>query len=285
MILSFHPCFTADFQIILGARSLDPEDILIINKADAVILPQGYSYEMYLACKERCKNIFPNYDSRYEYPGKTGQIRLFKKMYLPHPKSFLWESVQEFRRALKEREIYPPEKSFFIKSDKGHEGSGIYPVKDYDSLEIALGRLSLLEKSGSGEFITQELVPSRGNVLRVVIMGKNLISYWKRPKKKNGLVTTISRGAEIDKDWREDLQKKGRYLAGKLSSVSGINLAAVDMVFPLEMPDPSPLLLEINYYFGRRGLGGSMKYYGLLFETIREWLSEKGLDPDGINII
>lgn len=285
MILSLHPCFTADFQIIPGSRGLGHEDISIIRKADAIILPQGCSYEIYLACKDRCKNIFPDYYIRFKYPGKTGQIRLFEKMHLPHPKSFIWESVEEFRKVYKEGKIYSPEKPFLLKSDYGHEGSGIYLVQDNDSLEIALDRLSLVARSGSGRFISQEMIPSRGNVLRVVIMGKNLISYWKRPKEKNGLITTVSRGAKIDRDWRKDLQKKGRDLAGRLSSLSGINLAAVDIIFPQEMSDPSPLLLEINYYFGRRGLGGSLNYYGLLFETIREWLSEKGLNSDGITMI
>ena len=32
------------------------------------------------------------------------------------------------------------------------------------------------------------------------------------------------------------------------------------------------MLLEINYFFGRKGLGGSEAYYKILHEEIRTWL-------------
>ncbi len=36
MILSFHPCITADHQIILGSRSPNRSDALMAARADAV---------------------------------------------------------------------------------------------------------------------------------------------------------------------------------------------------------------------------------------------------------
>jgi ribosomal protein S6--L-glutamate ligase len=33
------------------------------------------------------------------------------------------------------------------------------------------------------------------------------------------------------------------------------------------------MLLEINYYFGRKGLGGSEAYYKILRKEIQAWLS------------
>jgi hypothetical protein len=39
MILSFHPCFVADAQIILGDRKLDSTDFSLINRAEAIVLP------------------------------------------------------------------------------------------------------------------------------------------------------------------------------------------------------------------------------------------------------
>jgi ribosomal protein S6--L-glutamate ligase len=60
---------------------------------------------------------------------------------------------------------------------------------------------------------------------------------------------------------------------------SGINLAGVDFIFDLTQADPAAHILEINYYFGRRGLGGSRSFYRLLYEAIREWLGSLGLDP------
>ncbi|MBW1888483.1 MAG: hypothetical protein JRI52_09070, partial [Deltaproteobacteria bacterium] len=71
----------------------------------------------------------------------------------------------------------------------------------------------------------------------------------------------------------------------KLSRATCINLAAIDFVFPFDRPDPYPLFLEINYYFGRRGLGGSLNYYRLLFEAVQEWLKENGLDPESVELV
>ncbi len=55
---------------------------------------------------------------------------------------------------------------------------------------------------------------------------------------------------------------------------TGINLAGFDLVFP----DNSdvPLFLEINYTFGRAGLGGSDTFYGLLKGEIDKWLEACG---------
>jgi ribosomal protein S6--L-glutamate ligase len=50
----------------------------------------------------------------------------------------------------------------------------------------------------------------------------------------------------------------------------------LDVIFPTEIDDPEPLLLEINYFFGRKGLGGSVAYYQILLEEIQSWLA--GLD-------
>ena len=139
-------------------------------------------------------------------------------------------------------------------------------------------------RSGSPAFISQELIPTNGNVLRVVIIGLKMITYWKRAGSSGQIITTIKKGARIDRDWRIDLQEKGRALTQKFSDATGINLAAVDLVFPFNQAGPEPLFIEINYYFGRRGLGGSLKYYRLLFAAIKEWLNKKGFDPKSIKL-
>ena len=69
-----------------------------------------------------------------------------------------------------------------------------------------------------------------------------------------------------------------------MSAKTGINLAAVDFIFSFSEKDPEPLFLEINYYFGRRGIGGSERYYQLLYEAVRGWLAEAGLDPDAVRL-
>jgi ribosomal protein S6--L-glutamate ligase len=285
MILSFHPCFVADVQIILGDRTLNSDDFALIREAGAIILPQSCTLELYESCRNSSAILFPDYRARFKYPGKVGQSLLFKELKCPHPETTRWPSVEKFRKAYLKTEDFPHEIPFLLKADKSHEGEGIYLVGDRRALESSLENLRRLEKSGSSGFVSQDLIPSGGNVLRVVIVGRRMIAYWKRPEKPGQTITTIGRGAKIDKDWKADLQEKGKIWAQEFSVATGINLAALDFVFRLARPDPQPLFLEVNYYFGRQGLGGSLNYYGLLYDALREWLTEKGFDPESVRLV
>ncbi|MFH1292935.1 MAG: hypothetical protein ABIJ44_02250, partial [Pseudomonadota bacterium] len=182
-------------------------------------------------------------------------------------------------------ELFPHNLPFLIKDDKSHEADGVYFVEDRSSLSEALDYLILRERSGMPGFVTQELVPSGGNVLRAVIIVRQIITYWKRPNKPGQVITTISRDAIIDSEWRPDLQKKGKEQAHALTEKTGINLAAVDFVFPFSLKDPEPFILEINYFFGRRGLGGTENYYRLLYQAVQDWLVEAGLDPKSVRLV
>jgi len=71
-------------------------------------------------------------------------------------------------------------------------------------------------------------------------------------------------------------------LVKQLISKTGLNLAAVDIIF---RDNKEPLLLEINYYFGRKGLGNSENYYYLLFDAIQKWLKEKGFSAYSIKLV
>ena len=281
MILSFHPCFTADHQIILGDRPLHEEDRQRIRGAHAVILPQGRADGVFHECQNSGTPVFPNYEMRRTYPGKVGQSRLFQVFQLPCPRTFRWESVNLFKKTPKAPHEFP----FVVKDDKSHEAGGVFVVKDSESLGAALGFLALKEGVNNNGFVTQNFIPSGGNVLRAVIMGNQILTYWKRPAKPGQVITTISKGARIDHDWQPELQEKGRRQAQFLAKHTGINLAAVDFVFPLSEESPEPLFLEINYYFGRRGLGGMDAYYRLLFRAIQDWLKGIGLSPEAVELV
>jgi len=280
MILSFHPCFVADAQIILADRRLSAEDRHLIQSADAIILPQTCSLALYKACSKSEAYVFPDYELRFKYPGKVGQSILFEKLKIPHPATKRWPSVKKFRETLKAEGSAPHEMPFFLKTDKSHEGDGVFFVTDKKSLDTALARL---EKTGSDSFISQKLIHCQGNVLRTVVLHKRIITYWKR--EDHGIISTVSHGARVDRKWKPALQEKGRAQARWICEKTGINLAAFDLVFNLDHPDPQPFILEINYYFGRKGLGGSLRYYRLLLNAIQEWLKEKELDATQIKLV
>jgi ribosomal protein S6--L-glutamate ligase len=163
-----------------------------------------------------------------------------------------------------------------------HEGEGIYLIRGPSDLQVGLEDI---RKKGDSGFISQDLIPSEGNVLRAVILEEGIRTYWKRPSETGQMITTISSGSEIDEAWRPELQKKGAMQARQVSRESGINLAALDFVFPFTDPQPRPFILEINYFFGRRGLGGSLRYYRLLLDAVREWLGKNGFDPESVSLV
>ncbi len=282
MILSFHPCFLGDTLVILGDGTLDTHDLRHIEAAEIVILPQYCTLGLYKACKSSSAQIFPNYDARFQFPGKIGQSLLFKEYKCPHPETLQWTSVRAFQEAYEAEGDSPHRMPFLLKGNETHEAEGIYTITDRKALETSLEDLKRLEGRESSGFISQHLITTEGNVLRVVIIGSRTITYWKRAQEPGQTITTISRGAEIDKEWRADLQKKGEIEAERLVAATGINLAAIDVIFHIKQPDPQPLFLEINYIFGRRGLGGSMRFYQLLSEALQEWLTEKGFDPQSV---
>jgi ribosomal protein S6--L-glutamate ligase len=285
MILSFHPCFDTDVQVILGDRRLDSADLQLIRDAKAIILPQTCLKELYDACSASSSAVFPSYEMRFKYPGKIGQSILFKDFGFLHPATLRWHKVEEFKKAYPASNEFPHGVPFFIKDDKSHEADGVFLVKDMPSLSMAFDYLGRRERSSLPGFVSQEFIPSEGNVLRAVIIGKSVITYWKRPSRPGRVITTISRNAMIDHHWRPDLQEKGRKQSLSLSEKTGINLAAIDFVFPMSDDDPVPFFLEINYFFGRRGLGGSEDYYRLLYQAVRDWLAENGLDPEPVTLV
>ena len=202
-----------------------------------------------------------------------------------HPRTRCWSDVGEFRNACPDMSHIPHQTPFLVKDDKSHEAEGVFWIDSPSTLSNALDTLKKWERSGNYGFITQGYVPSQGNVLRTVIIGEKLTTYWKRPSKTGQIITTISKGAKIDHHWEPHLQKKGASAAGFLARKTGINLAAVDFVFNHSETDPDPIFLEINYYFGRKGLGGSEQYYARLYDAIRNWLKREGLDPDRVKLV
>jgi ribosomal protein S6--L-glutamate ligase len=280
MIVSLNPCLDADEYILTGGRPLGREALKLIRSAQAVLLPQGCSRDLYEACVDAGPALFPEYGPRFRFPGKVGQTFLFRRHGLPHPRTLTWRTSGRFLDALKKTPRIHS-RPFIVKQNFGHEGYGVFLVDDDASLSAAMAALA--EDEGNA-FITQDFVPPGGAALRIVTIGSRTVSYWKRSRSPEDKIATIRRNATVDHHWKPDLQAAGVELCNALSTRTGINLAAVDLVFPLREPAPAPLLLEINYFFGRRGLGGSENYYRLLLEAVREWLSKLGHDPQRVRL-
>jgi len=107
MILSYHPCFKADKNILCAGREPDADDLAAIKASHAVILPQGCRQSLYQMAHGNCGHVFPNFDSKFEYAGKIGQIRLFQEKNVPHPKTETHNQQKEGRQHIGQRRQKP----------------------------------------------------------------------------------------------------------------------------------------------------------------------------------
>jgi ribosomal protein S6--L-glutamate ligase len=276
MILSFHPIIEADQNIICAGRLPDDGDLQAIRRAEAVILPQGCSEALYRMARRYCARVFPNLDVRFDYPGKSGQIRLFGRLGISHPKSRTYSDLDAFSR-----DAEPVDYPAVVKLDWGGQGETVFRVNHARELEAVLMQVLAYESTGQKGFLIQQYISCGQRALRVVVIGSRILSYWRRQPEEQRFGTSIDGGGIIDHHADPELQAGARDIVQRFCQRTGLQLAGFDFIFseqdrragPIE-----PLMLEINYFFGRTGLGGSEAYYRLFETEADKWLAAAGLE-------
>jgi ribosomal protein S6--L-glutamate ligase len=277
-ILSLHPIIEG--EAFYWERGVWDRDLFkAIQEASAIILPQTVEKELYFLCTKSCPYVFPNYDLRFRWEGKIGDTLAFWTNDAKHPHTIIFPKVEALRgdhpsmgHEVPELPAYP----FVLKGAHGGEGSQVWLIKSEEELEAGLQTLLQLELHGNSGFVIQEYLKALEKDLRVVVIGNRCYSYW---RKSQAFLHNVARGGEIDADSDQDLQKAGREKVREFCRRTGINLAAFDLVFPAQ--ESEPFFLEINYTFGRTGLGGSEKFYNLLYEAVDRWLQANLGTEDG----
>jgi len=278
MILSYHPIFVGDKNIICAGREPDDDDLAALKSADAVILPQGCTRALYDLSRNTCRHVFPNFDAKFKYPGKIGQILLFREKQVPHPRTEICYTLDGMESSIKDCLKHPPFSfPFVFKFDWGGEGESVFLIPSEKEYLKILERARAFERSGWRGFLLQEFIPSQNRSLRVVVIGQSFHSYWRVQEDTNEFRSNIATGAKIDADTDPGLQHVAVAAAKQLCVQTGINLAGFDFLFSSKTDQKTPLFLEINYYFGRKALGGSEKYYHLLVAEIQSWINHLNL--------
>lgn len=275
MILSFHPIIEAHENILCAGRAPNDDDRRAIERAEAVILPQGCSEALYRMARANCRHVFPNMDVRFDYPGKRGQIRLFQKLGIAHPATTLFESLDAFQQHGQAVQL-----PVVVKLDWGGQGETVFKAQTSPGLAEILERVRRAEQSGQAGFLIQEYIDARQRSLRVALIGQQRISYWRIQQDPNVFGDSVAGGARVDHAADPDLRSAAEAVVIDLSRRTGLQLAGFDFLFDaraLTQGRIEPLMLEINYFFGRTGLGGSEKYYQLLVAQTDAWLSRLGL--------
>jgi ribosomal protein S6--L-glutamate ligase len=278
MILSYHPCFEADKNILCAGREPSADDFTAIKAAHAVILPQGCYPSLYEMAHNNCRHVFPNLDSRFQYPGKIGQVRLFQEKNVPHPRTETYMNLDTFAEHYGGGNATPAfDFPFVFKFDWGGEGYQVYLIRSVSEFKDILQTARDYEDRGHTGFLIQEYIPSNNRSLRVVVIGQTLISYWRVQSNTRSFCSNLTRGAVIDAHSDPDLQALAVKRVKAFCSRTGINLAGFDLLFSSRRKSSPPLFLEINYYFGRRGLGGGERFYEILIAEIEKWIDSIGL--------
>jgi ribosomal protein S6--L-glutamate ligase len=275
MILSFHPIIVADENIICAGRDPDQEDLAAIQKAKAVILPQGCTKPLYRMATANCGHVFPNLDVRFDFPSKSGQARLLDTLEIARPQTAYFETVAAFQRSAG-MTVYP----MVVKFDWGDQGDTVFKVDNAGQLAAVLDRASACETTGQYGFLVQEYIPATHGALRVALIGTRKIAYWRIPQSPDTFGTHLGGGARIDAAYEPELQQAAVAVVEQVVRRTGLQLAGFDFIFDqrdIERDRIEPLMLEINYFFGRTGLGGSEAYYRLLEAEIDTWLAAAGL--------
>ncbi len=275
MILSFHPIIEADRNIICAGREPDDSDLAAIRAADGVILPQGCTESLYRMARENCRHVFPNLDVRFDFPGKRGQIQLFDRYGLDHPETRVFDSTEAYHRL--RPQIGMPA---VVKFDWGGQGDTVFKVRDADELAAVVDKAKANEVTGQYGFLIQSCIDAGRRSLRVVVIGTRLISYWRIQPPDTPFGAGVSAGAAIDYQADPELRRAAVDAASRFCGHTGLQLAGFDFIFDAAAAHALPhvpLALEINYYFGRTGLGGSDRFYEMLGDAVDEWLAAAGL--------
>jgi len=273
MVVSFHPLFTADRNILCAGRDPGPTDLAAIREARAVILPRHahVGFTTWLAITVLTYSLIMMHGSviRQNRPDQAFP----RHIVTPSANRNFLQPV-EFRAPLPRPK--PPTSALVFKFDWGGEGDTVFLVQSPGELEELLQHTARCEASGQSGFMLQKYIPSGNRSLRVAVIGDSRISYWRIGKEPVGFHASLSKGAKIDTQADPALKDRAEMMVAEFCRRVGINLAGLDVIFAAGESSPQPLVLEINYFFGRVGLGGSEEYYRILKSAIKHWLKTIG---------
>jgi len=238
----------------------DPGTIDLLRKATGVLLPSHVSPWTYRSIIQHTKNWFPRLEARFNFQGKTRQVHLFHAMGVRHPDSLVFETPLRLQAYLNEHGSpwgYP----MVLKGDLGGGGETVFPI--YGREDVPGYLLNLPEDK---PLLIQKWVDHGGKDLRVVIYGDQAVSYFRVGGGQ--FYNNICRGGRLDHGGWPELQQKGVSAVCAFCRHAGIDIAGFDLMFPDE---GEPVFVEVNFHFGRKGLGGLKEHQKHELRAIWSW--------------
>ncbi|GKT08296.1 RimK family alpha-L-glutamate ligase [Desulforhabdus sp. TSK] len=262
--LSFHPAIRMEENLPL----FEPIDVApvqrLIQEAVGVILPGYISPWRYREITRWACDWFPRLETRFTCVGKVAQIRLFRELDVRHPESRLFDSTPEllaFFRQWGSPWGYP----LVLKGDRGGGGSTVFPIYSPADISRHCAHLSPHEPA-----LLQQWIVHGGRDLRVVIYGDFAVSYFRMGDGR--FYNNVCRGGRLDHEAYPEDQQRGIEAVQNFCQRSKIDIAGFDLMFPDDGP---PVFVEINFHFGRKGLGGSAGHYRYVRRAVDHWIAHR----------
>lgn len=261
--VSFHPQIPMEKNLPLFQPLETPELQRLVGEAAGVVVPTYITPSRYASIVRCARNCFPRLEARFDYCGKTRQIHLFRRLGVRHPESVTFENPSRLRETFL-RSGTSLEYPMVLKGDTGGGGSRVFPVHSRSDLLCRLGSLP-----GDEPVLVQEWVHHGGRDLRVVVYGDRAVSYFRVGDGQ--FYNNVCRGGYIDRDGSPREQEKGVRAVRDFCRRTGIDIAGFDLMFP---DDGEPVFIEINFHFGRKGLGGTRGHREYFRQAVEAWRTD-----------
>lgn len=171
---------------------------------------------------------------------KFASLEVLKRRGLPVPKTFMIRSMRLLERVIKQSGGLP----VVIKPLRGSQGVGVILAKRMKTVK------SILKSAWEVDYdiIIQQFIPeSRGQDIRILVVGGKVIAAMRRYPPKDDFRSNIHQGGRAELIELSPLHKK---MALRAVKTLGLQLAGVDMIESRH----GPLIVEVNTSPGFEGL-------------------------------
>lgn len=258
--VSFYPRIPLDENVSIF-EPLDDNNLgLMLRQAAGVLVPPYISPWRYHAITRLANSWFPRLDARFAYQGKIRQIDLFRRLGVRYPETHTFRDPATLVQYL-QRFGAPWEYPFVLKGDKGGGGSTVYPIYRPSDISRHIVKLPAAEP-----LLLQKWVKHGGKDLRVVVYGTQAISYFRVGGGQ--FYNNVCRGSRIDHDLCPEQRRGGILATLEFCRKAFIDIAGFDLMFP---DNHQPVFIEINFHFGRKGLGGRSGHQKKVEQAVKQW--------------
>ena len=268
--VSFNPQVPMEENLPTFESVETPEVQRLLQGAAGVLLPAYVSPWRYVEIIKWAQDWFPRLGGRFAYHGKIKQVRLFRELGVRHPESLLFASPASLMEHFGFHGS-PWDYPVVLKGDTGGGGSAVFPINSPDEMVGYVGKLPPGKPA-----LLQRWVYHGGRDLRVVIYGDLTVSYFRVGDGR--FYNNVCRGGRIDYDGRPEEQAKGIDAVIAFCRRVPIDIAGFDLMFP---DHGDPVFVEINFNFGRKGLGGKEGHLKLLKRAIHQWRDRRSKEVAG----